>query len=488
MLRQNLRNLVLAFGVLAFGVLALGVSAASGDERMVLDGEFDDWREGEAMRWVGDHLWVQLTLPEAVTLQGAPETVILQIDADGDATTGAAARDGTRIGIDAEVRFSPRRGDGSIGNGASVALAMGGQWLERRPGELGVAVAPTYASDRFEIRLSASAIDAALESIGVDTRAGEVKTRFVLRDAGGAKVGASDVAWLETPVAARDAAAAVVPDKPGGAVRVVAYNVLRGAPMQEAERFGRLLAALDADVVLAQEWEGADAAGLESWFEANVGGEWSALTSGGWGVAVVSRLPMERFGPESLRRTEDTPADSFLPEDRDLRFVGGVVRTAVGPMIMCSLHLKCCGYAGSDEDLTRMAEADYMNETVRTASAAFGDAPVVIGGDFNLVGSGRALPLMAHGLDVDGSALAPAPIELLGDDSMITWRNPDSRFTPGRLDYVLVSDSALRVVNAFSVDTRLLDQAALRSAGLEADSTDGSDHLPLVVDLAPASR
>jgi hypothetical protein len=66
----------------------------------------------------------------------------------------------------------------------------------------------------------------------------------------------------------------------------------------------------------------------------------------------------------------------------------------------------------------------------------------------------------------------------------VTWRVPSSRFSPGRLDYLLVNPQGFRRVSAFLLDTTRLSESALREASLLAgDADDASDHLAIVADL-----
>jgi endonuclease/exonuclease/phosphatase family metal-dependent hydrolase len=71
-----------------------------------------------------------------------------------------------------------------------------------------------------------------------------------------------------------------------------------------------------------------------------------------------------------------------------------------------------------------------------------------------------------------------------------TWRDDTQEFNPGELDRILYTDSVLRVEGAFVLDTTVMTEGELKSAGLEAgdvalDLTTGRyDHLPLVVDIS----
>ena len=108
---------------------------------------------------------------------------------------------------------------------------------------------------------------------------------------------------------------------------------------------------------------------------------------------------------------------------------------------------------------------------------------MVLGGDLNLVGTRIPLEELADDMDADGSDLMPAPARVLGDRTFYTWRNADTPFPPGRLDWLVYSDATLRTANSFVLDTAKLSDAVLKRAGLRRDDSLCSDHLPVVVDV-----
>jgi exonuclease III len=110
---------------------------------------------------------------------------------------------------------------------------------------------------------------------------------------------------------------------------------------------------------------------------------------------------------------------------------------------------------------------------------------VVIGGDWNLVGSREPLDIARGGADLDNSELDVARALVLGDAAMYTWRDAATGFPPGRLDVIVYSDSSAEVVNAFVLDTGRLADRALARMGLDRTDSRASDHLPVVVDLRP---
>ena len=112
----------------------------------------------------------------------------------------------------------------------------------------------------------------------------------------------------------------------------------------------------------------------------------------------------------------------------------------------------------------------------------------VICGDMNLVGSRPPLDILRANLDADGSDLSIAEPFVLGDRSQYTWSDYKTTFTPGRLDYVLYSDSTAQVYQSFVLDTSRLNEETLARAGLNRTDTDASDHKPVVVDLIPITK
>ena len=58
-------------------------------------------------------------------------------------------------------------------------------------------------------------------------------------------------------------------------------------------------------------------------------------------------------------------------------------------------------------------------------------------------------------------------------------------FPPGRLDYIVYSDSTAEMRQSFVLDTAILSDAALDAAGLRRSDSLASDHLPVVLDIVP---
>jgi endonuclease/exonuclease/phosphatase family metal-dependent hydrolase len=283
-----------------------------------------------------------------------------------------------------------------------------------------------------------------------------------------------------------DQAADPLARAPRSDLRVVTCNVNFGGLFRRPELFGRILRALDPDVILFQEiQDGTTAQRLVSFLRRSVPesgrgrGRWSALVGAGGGdlhCAVAARTDLEAFAPLDVVPMPDRP-------DETVRVAAAVVGRR-RRLLVVSVHLRCCGWVGSFEDRTRQVEADAIRRAVRAALPAAAVDGLVIAGDLNLVGSRRPLDLLGEGLGADGSALTVASMLQIDGRSNATWSDPDQPFVPGRLDFFLYADTSVRAAGAFVLDTRDLEPRWLQHHGLRPDDTaSATDHLPLVVDL-----
>lgn len=294
-------------------------------------------------------------------------------------------------------------------------------------------------------------------------------------------------------------------------LRIANLNTFRAGVVDPARRdpMTRLLNAADADIYTFQElWDvpARDIAAAMNQMMPLESGQWRIVASGD-GTAIASRIPIDP-----------------LPVPDTVRCSLGVIRSGAGrPLVVGSIHLKCCGFASSPEDRQRIAEMrdlmDYLNEFVSTYPGD--DHPAtVLAGDWNLVGSRTPLdlatgdrdpinPFAAYHWHIDDSGapfhatwedcdLGPgydAPrLELAALDlrhfdavSTCTWRDATSSFPPGRLDYIALGGGWLDLAPAtgWIFDTRSMTEGELAALGLQPGDSSVSDHLMLVVDLPP---
>jgi endonuclease/exonuclease/phosphatase family metal-dependent hydrolase len=185
------------------------------------------------------------------------------------------------------------------------------------------------------------------------------------------------------------------------------------------------------------------------------------------GCGIATRLPLE---PVRLDLERGAAAIVELPGHKHL--------------VVVSVHFKCCGYAGSWQDETRVYQAEQLADRIqRMRKGEYGekckDAGVVVVGDYNLVGSRKPLEILKK------AGLIDLLLRASGDGAAYTWRGlrKDESFWPGRLDLVTFDANVLTPARGIVVDTSRLSDEALGGLGLRAEDSLVSDHLLLVADF-----
>ena len=542
------------------GALALVGAAACGDVRTTVwtDGDFGDW-EGIAPAAVdplGDagrgspvdlrsvavqddprFLHFLLDLGDTVTAQGMRGSVEVVLDSDGDSSTGGPY--GGVEGADLAIVLSREVGADSDVHGAGVGIRRIGP---DGPGEVegsaavGLLVAPTHSSDRFELRVERGA-GVAMGSVVAGrlryVRGGDVvdETPIFTHALAGEPGGGP-------PLHSADDVA-----RAPGTHRVVVWNVSSRSFRANRRAFQRVLAGLAADVVLLDEVyadvtmeelarfgegireraavqgarggqgaqrdvRGAPAPGDQRGAPAPDAWSWWLASGGGRQRTVVGARGREVRGAEGLSRIDYVPGalEGWLGEGGDapespgmappaelamaeeeggLSATGAWVTLGGRDVLFVPVDLQSAGYDGSSRDRLRELQARTLNRAVAAALAERPHAGLVVGGDLNVVGSARPLDELRRGLGIDGDDLAVARLERLRDRSLSTWRSTwgDDPFSPGRLDFVLHRGRVLQAQRAFVFDAADMTADALRDLGLRRSDTEHSDHLPLVVDF-----
>lgn len=456
---------------------------------VVLDGKFNDWPAGVSTMADPDWVYFRVAVEgQGKPLQAADSTLALWLDADDNPATGVqmpSPKVAAAIGVDLAVEFSPQDGAGHATPGvAAYAFSESGAKAGLNQAQLDLAAAPTTAASVYEIRISRHPDATAAPALAkLMASSGQARGMFVLIE-GGKVVGWSDPEAFTLPLlgkagggtgGGKPLSEADIPAKPAGSVRVLTYNVLKNSPEKNGNPFSRIFEATRPDIILLQEWD-TNQATAQAWFTAMVTGEsrWSAAVGEGGDVLIVSPHPILPLthGPVTAAGAE-----------RPVRFVSAIVKTPAGDVAIATVHLKCCGTVGSSEDKKRIAEATAVQAAMASALGTESARLRVLTGDMNLVGSTTPLEKIGAGLDFDGSSMTAAEPLLLGDNSEYTWADEKEKFPPGRLDYVLYSDSTAVVLDSFVLDTRRLGDRSLARMGLARSDSAASDHLPVVVDL-----
>jgi len=288
-------------------------------------------------------------------------------------------------------------------------------------------------------------------------------------------------------------------------LRVVSYNIYFDSVFTDtdpvrAAKFARVMTALNPDVVNLQEiYAHAPnhvVALMNSILPLGGGETWYAHQSDD--NVIASKYPL------SLQRTNTVPSHSrgiaiALVDLPDVQFTTD--------FYFMNNHYKCCGNPGGAEDANRQRQSDALVNWMRDVRTAGGSetlpagTPMAVVGDLNIVGSldpldnliaGNIVNEGTYGADSppdwDGTSLADArPVHNGSGTVDYTWRNDNSGFAPGRLDFVLYTDHVARSAHQFVLNTVSMSAAELAATGLQTyDVTfdaQNYDHLPVVVDF-----
>ena len=359
--------------------------------------------------------------------------------------------------------------------------------------DLDYCLLPTVASNRYEMRLDLAAVGARIGD--------QIELRFD-SPAAGRLISAGDSEAISTlmppdtldmPIRlllseSTDRHTRQSITRPGDSeLRVAVFNVLRGQVIEEDtpshddahDRLSRLLDGVDADIYLLQEQHGRPEQ-LEERFNKldplENGARWNAHTDSSdtpfGSDFIVTHLPVK-------------PVIDPLSERFAAAVVGDDPETAV---LVLSIHPKCCGYAGSREDAMRIEEAAQTVQLLQRFRlgrlgeelARFADVPVIVAGDWNLVGSnGPREILTAPGVGLEHLVL----LTVDGRDAA-TWRSLRGYgFSPGVLDLLTYSPLSLDALGGFVVETERMTAGELRTLGVRREDSRVSDHRLLIADF-----
>ncbi|MHB0958228.1 MAG: endonuclease/exonuclease/phosphatase family protein [Pirellulaceae bacterium] len=448
--------------------LSAGLGLAAAGETPRIDGLFDEWREGSRSvvdetgdataafdlarvdaRSHGTQLYLHFHIGRELNLQagrGDEGTLRLLVDLP-------AAR---RLSIDFRGRFAcwTDRPDERI------------PWTKIK-----FACLPTFAAKEYELRLDLSPLGARagdqmrIQFAGSDSL--QEPLSIVLGDASAPHQGSAPHDVMDMSPRAGD-------------VRIANLNTLHDglSHPQRSEQIRRLLTSVDADIFCFQEALDEDSFRASAPRVVPRKGE-SALNlhwQGDCGIA--TSLPLQPLAMQFETRFSRTAT-----HDRQTGAAAAIRLSNGQYVVVCSVHLSCCGFRDDVRDQSRVREARTLATQIeRLRAGEFGDhlrsAGVVVIGDYNLVGSRQPLATL--------EAVGLTEYILLGlDRAACTWRGDEEEsFWPGRLDLLTYDAAVLDPKAGYVLNTEDLSEARLRELGLERNDSMASDHLLLVADFA----
>ncbi|MCZ6702304.1 MAG: T9SS type A sorting domain-containing protein [Ignavibacteria bacterium] len=277
-------------------------------------------------------------------------------------------------------------------------------------------------------------------------------------------------------------------------LRIMNYNILFDGLLDPAKEqyFTRILQAIQPDIICFNEFFDSDAIQVQSKINEMLplpnGASWNAVKLDQGNVTVTKYPIIQSWEVFPGRR--ETASLIELPE----RFEKNIM--------VINSHYKCCG--GSSNDNTRQLEADATIAFILDAKTPGGlidlpqGTPYLILGDLNLVGDRQQLTTLITGEiintpffgnggppDWDESDLEDMISQQTDKRTAYTWRNDNSLFPPGRLDFQIYSNSVMSVEKSFVIQTEIMSADRLTQYGLQQfDTRNASDHFPKITDYS----
>jgi len=465
-----------------FITLLLCITYLSAGHPIVIDGLWDDWQEVPVAitdpegdynydDWAelkitndDEFVFFKISLHSEETLLQNWNNFFLYIDADRDSLTGHPFRG---LGAELAWHFGYRTGQYFDQNGITDL------WQN----DISLRQAPTVTSTEFEIAIARGCV--ALtdpDSIAVIFSSYYDTGDYMPDNWGG-------VAYqMDTTVVGP--AEPILLEKTG--TRLVSYNTLYTGILAPDRQpyFERIFQALDPDIIALQEHSEWNEIGdiISSWFPENTWYQGYTFRD----LVVLSKYPI--INQANLISSERTMCALLETDD------------PVNPyLLILNSHFSCC-----DNDDDRQEQVDELVQVLRewrlNDNGPFDlpeGTPMFHVGDFNFVGYHEQIETVTagdiqdeatygidHPLDWDGTAITDLFSRHTHKRMAYTWRSDGSSFNPGKLDYVLYTDSNLSILNHFVLNTLAMPDSVLNEWGLEAEDTnEASDHLPRIVDF-----
>jgi endonuclease/exonuclease/phosphatase family metal-dependent hydrolase len=477
--------------------LASSQTARAQAARITIDGMTDDWQSlepiytdpsGEAAPEATDfgrlwcanderHLFLRVEVGVEINLQDF-NTITLYLDADNDASTGIPIGD---MGADLAWTFGERTGT-FVANGEPVTIGHA---------QIGLVSAPTVSASQFEI-----AIDRHAYPDGVTALFSTGTIRIVMVDGtvdGDTLPDAQSVRYIFDEAPLPPIEPHPLQKRDDGHVRILSYNVEFDGLFHPArvEAYSRILQAIRPNVIGFQEIYGHTASQtvrqVVSMLPPDTGQQW-------YSAQVADTVAVSQFRIVSSFNISNTGNGAFLLDLRP-RYDSN--------LLLIVAHPPCC-----QDNEARQRELDAIMAFVRDARERGGlialvpNTPIILMGDFNLVGFSQQLRTLLTG-DIVNTAFFGPGFAPDWDDSALsdlrprhpdqlmtyTWRSDASMYPPGRLDFMIYTDSVIEPGNRFALFTGDMSDEMLAANGLHrSDASVASDHLPLVGDfMLPAA-
>jgi len=476
-----------------YSLFILPVISRGQTNLIIMDGEFADWDSvsylygdptgdvstgsidfgGIKVTNDDNYLFIYTELNKEVNLQSFLNATIY-IDSDNNLATGKIINN---IGAELMWNFANKSGYFYVNAGSTLVSQV----------DIGIITSPTVSSETFEISFELSSKPDGNNFLFPSSR---INIAMIDHDNGDAAPEPGDSIEYEIK-----RATGVPYDMRGISktdsdhIRFVTWNVHVDDMFVPSllDEYTRILQAIDPDIITFQEIYSHDLTDVKNIMEtilpSEMGEEWYTFSEDN-DIVLASRYPI---------------IGTWIPNSPNRAFLVKLKPEYPKNLLVIGVHTPCCA-----NDAGRQNEIDGVMAFIRDAKTQGGDisieadTPIIIAGDYNFVGDRRQLETMLTGdldnnsiwgvdfaPDWDGTDLTDAISRHTNTPQTYTWRNDFSSFSPGRLDFIIYTDSAIEIKKSYVLWTGEMLQDSLEAHGLFSDDVDlASDHLPIVADFA----
>lgn len=477
---------------LFYGVVLISGNVSAQALPIFLDGRFDDWTD-DAVTYIDtendgnqydfksfsvsndeNFLYIRFVLTPEVRLLES-NNIALYIDGDNNASTGYQVN-----GIGAELRWNFGLRNGTFYRSGTTSI---------RYRHIKLRVLPTVTAEEHEIAIGRDVLPNNTHPLfSNDT------IRIVFKDESSNGDIMPNTGEVFTYVFDDTPTPPVIPilleKENEEALRVISYNVEFDGLVDASRKqyYERILNVIQPEIICFNEFFNTSAVQvrttLNEMLPLGEGKSWYTIKLDA-GNVTASRYPiLQSWLVYSGQRITASLIDLSKRFDKNI--------------LVINAHFRCCS-----ADEIRQREADATAAFFVEAQSEGGrltlpeGTPIVLAGDLNLVGFSQQLKTLLTGDIVNTSLFGEGRLpdwdttalhDLISMHSdkrtAYTWRSESSTYSPGRLDFMIYTNSVLDVDKSYILQTEVMPADRLNQYGLQQfDTRNASDHFPKVTDL-----
>ena len=449
-----------------------------GQSEITIDGDFLDWEafpksidaegDGEdqdllnyAVTNDDEHIYIYLeALREFDLFDG--NFLTLYADLDGNQLTGNTIN---QIGAEIKIDFAKKQ----------ITYFYPGDVKTEKLSKLPFLALPTFTSEKFEMAIPLLRD----EYIGSLVKSNTIYLQWIWENAI-AEWMPNDGEKMESEIYKKEPFTTLdtITHKLDNGFRLLHYNTLHDGltKNERKENFETLLKGLSPDIIGFNElWETTETQTKTILEKTFPGTQWNVSKL--LGNITATKFPVLQW-------------NTINPK---FRLLGALIKvpTINNDSILVyhiNGHLSCCA-----KDEKRMEQATSLHQhldSLINSGWITEETPIIFSGDMNLVGFRNQYHKIVFGdANVDVNT-EPSPVLLdinpkqINNNTHITWRDSESSYPPGRLDYVFFNQKGFSVSQSLVLETKNLTSKDLKKYDLTTKLTQkASDHLPIIVDF-----